>query len=53
MCVWEQSHIYTLFLQLFTELVALPPNAICIECYNFQGPMNSSGQFVSWSLELF
>jgi hypothetical protein len=29
-------------LQLFTELIALPPNAICIKCYDFEWPMNSS-----------
>jgi hypothetical protein len=48
-CLWEQSHIYTLVLQLFTELIALPHTAICSECYDFEGPMNSSGHFVSLS----
>jgi hypothetical protein len=26
-----------------TEHIALPPNAFCIECYDFEGPMNSGG----------
>jgi hypothetical protein len=50
MCLREQSHIYALFLQLFTELIALPPNAICIEVYDLEGPMNSSDHFDSLSL---
>jgi hypothetical protein len=29
-----------------TELIALPPNAIHIKCYDFEGPMNPSGHFV-------
>jgi hypothetical protein len=29
-CLWEQSHIYTQVLQLFTEIIAPPPNAIYI-----------------------
>jgi hypothetical protein len=33
--------------QLFTELIALPPNTIRIKCYDFKGPVNSSGHFVS------
>jgi hypothetical protein len=34
-CLWEQSHIlYMYVLQLFTELIAQPPNAICSrECF--------------------
>jgi hypothetical protein len=40
MCLWEQSHVYMQVLQLFAELIALPQNAICIKCYDFEGPMN-------------
>jgi hypothetical protein len=36
MRLMEQSHIYVEALQLFTELIALPPNAICIKCYDFE-----------------
>jgi hypothetical protein len=36
-------------LQLFSELIASPPNAICIKCYDFERPMNSSSLFVSLS----
>jgi hypothetical protein len=49
MCLWEQSHIYMQDLQLFTELIALLPNAISIKCYDFEQPLNSSSFFVSWS----
>jgi hypothetical protein len=39
----EQSHIYMQDLQLFTELIASPSNAIYIK---FQQSMNSSSHFV-------
>jgi hypothetical protein len=35
-----------LYLQLFTELMALPPKTIGIKCYDFEGSMNSTGHFV-------
>jgi hypothetical protein len=28
----EHSHVYFLVLQLFSNLVGLPPNAVSIEC---------------------
>jgi hypothetical protein len=31
--------------KLFTDLVALPPDAICIECYDLEGLMNSIWHF--------
>jgi hypothetical protein len=40
-------------LQLFTELIALLPNTIHIECCDFEGLMNSSGRFVSLDLVQF
>jgi hypothetical protein len=40
-------------LQLFTELIALPPNAVSIKCYDFKGPMNSSGHPGSSELKQF
>jgi hypothetical protein len=39
MCPWEQSHIYMQVLQLFIELIALPPNAICIICCDCEQPV--------------
>jgi hypothetical protein len=36
-------------LQLFIELIALPPNAICFKCYDFEWPTNSSSHFLSLS----
>jgi hypothetical protein len=36
--VWDES----LRLRLLTELIALPPNAICIKFYDFEWPMNSA-----------
>jgi hypothetical protein len=33
--LWEQGHIYMYFLQLYAELIALPPDAICIKCYDW------------------
>jgi hypothetical protein len=35
MCLSKQSLIYVHVLKLFTELIALPPNAIHIKCYDF------------------
>jgi hypothetical protein len=35
-----------LVLYLFTELVALPPNAIRIKSYDFEGPINCVVRFV-------
>jgi hypothetical protein len=32
--------------QLLTELMTLPPNAISIKSYDFEGSMNSTGHFV-------
>jgi hypothetical protein len=49
MSLWKQSHIYMQVLQLFTELIAPTPNAICIKCYDFERPMNSSNHFVALS----
>jgi hypothetical protein len=43
MCLWEQSYICMLFMQLHTELIALPCNAIHIKC--FEGPMNTNVHF--------
>jgi hypothetical protein len=34
---FETCHIYVQVLQLFTEIIVLPPNAVCIECYYFRG----------------
>jgi hypothetical protein len=31
--------------QLFGELIALPPNAIRIECKDLEGPVNFRGHF--------
>jgi hypothetical protein len=53
MCPWKQGHIYTYVLQLFTELMALPPNAIGIKCYDFEGSMNTNGHFVPQELIQF
>jgi hypothetical protein len=39
-----------LLLQLLTQLISLPPSAIRIKCYNFDGPTKSSGQSVSLGL---
>jgi hypothetical protein len=33
-------------MQLFAEIIALPPSVICIKCYDFERPMNSSSHFV-------
>jgi hypothetical protein len=33
MCLSEHGHIYMYVLQLFTELIVLPSNAICIKRY--------------------
>jgi hypothetical protein len=38
---------------LFTELIALPPNAIRIKFWDCEGPMNSSGHLVSLFSEQF
>jgi hypothetical protein len=35
MCLWEKGHIYMQVFQLFTDLIALPPDAICIKYYDF------------------
>jgi hypothetical protein len=48
-CVSEQNHIYMQVLQLFTQLIAPPPNAICVTRYDFDRAMNSSSHFVSLS----
>jgi hypothetical protein len=45
MCLWKQGYIYVKVLNLFSELIALPQNAIRIKCYDFEGPINSSIQF--------
>jgi hypothetical protein len=45
MCLWEQSNVYEQVLRLFTELIMLPPNAICIKFYDFQRFMKSSIHF--------
>jgi hypothetical protein len=36
MCFWKQNHIYVEVFQLFTEVIALPPNAICNKCCDFE-----------------
>jgi hypothetical protein len=43
MFLCEQSYIYV----SLTELIALPPNAICIKCYDSERPMNSISHFVA------
>jgi hypothetical protein len=35
-------------LQLFTELIAPTPIAICIKYHDFERPMNSSSNFVNF-----
>jgi hypothetical protein len=40
-----EPHLYVL--QLLTELTELPSIVICIKCYDFEGPMNSSSRFVA------
>jgi hypothetical protein len=47
MCLRKQSDICMQVLQLFIEFIALPLNTIRIKCYDFEGPVNSSGHFVS------
>jgi hypothetical protein len=47
MSLREQGYNYMYVLQLFTELKALPHNAIRIKCYDVEGPMNSSGHFAT------
>jgi hypothetical protein len=42
-CFWQQANI----LQLITELIVLPPNAMCIKCYDSEWPMNFRSHFVS------
>jgi hypothetical protein len=37
-------------LQLFTELIAPPPNVICIKSYDFEWPTNSSSHFILLSI---
>jgi hypothetical protein len=41
--------LVTLTVVSLTEIIALPPNVICINCYEFERPMNSSGHFVALS----
>jgi hypothetical protein len=43
----RQCHIYVQALQLYTEFLALPPNAVPIKCHDFEGPVNCSGHFAS------
>jgi hypothetical protein len=49
MCLLSHGYIYVQVFQLFTELITLPPNVIRIKCYDFEWPMNSSGQYFSLS----
>jgi hypothetical protein len=53
MCLLEESHIYMWILQLFIELIALPPTAIPIKSYDFDGPVNSAGHSASLGLVQF
>jgi hypothetical protein len=50
MCLWEQGYICV---QLYTELIALPPNVIHIKCYDFDVPMKYSSNFASLDLRRF
>jgi hypothetical protein len=49
----KRATSYVQILQLFTELTELPPSAIHIQCYDFKGPMNSSGHLASLKLRQF
>jgi hypothetical protein len=53
---WPESKIsetITSDTLIFWWTIVLPPNAVRIKCYDFEGPMNSSGHFASWNLRLF
>jgi hypothetical protein len=54
MCPWVQVHIYIYrFCSCLMSSTVLPCNAICIECYGSEGPINSSSHFASWVLIQF
>jgi len=50
-CPREKCHVFTLILEMFTELKALPSSAICIECDDFERIVDSSGRCYSLSLK--
>jgi hypothetical protein len=36
-----EPRLYAYLADVFSQLIALPQNAIRIKCYDFEGPMNS------------